>query len=282
MKWWELSFKSPGLPLEDASYELSALATISGITILESTILCYFRGTEEDLGYVKEAATSIGLQLTSVKEVPDIAWTQLSPDVWEIVRYKNFTIVPIRSDEDLLSESQIAGGEVGIIPGAGFGTGHHATTKMMMGFLDQMKSSGFSPPEHVLDIGTGSGILSIVCARLWGSHADGTDIDTDALNNAAGNAKINKLEKLVRLSNQRLHHFERVYHLVLANIYTEVLLSMQHHFLRLTQPGSVILVSGVKDSDAESIRAAMTLPEWRLLESCSQEGWCAMKLVRER
>jgi len=89
-----------------------------------------------------------------------------------------------------------------INPGMGFGTGTHATTRMTLEFLCELVRPGMS----VLDVGTGSGILAIAAALLGAGPIVALDIDADALDNAVGNLRLNRLGDAVEL---RLGSIER-------------------------------------------------------------------------
>jgi ribosomal protein L11 methyltransferase len=131
-----------------------------------------------------------------------------------------------------------------IQPSMGFGTGHHATTRLMLKALQTIDLHR----RKVLDIGCGSGVLAIAAAGLGARSAIGVDIDPDALQSAAENVRLNGVEERVRLQQCDFRELRSSSAVVLANL-TGALLEQQASALAsLVDPGGHLLASGFMDT----------------------------------
>jgi len=140
---------------------------------------------------------------------------------------------------------------IDITPGMAFGTGTHATTILCIEALEErIKKRGLS----VLDVGTGSGILSIIAAKLGAQEVCGIDIDGVALENARENLEKNHVSDIVKIKKGSLSVLHGKFDVIVANIDLKSLRKMRNSLLgRLNHRGSLIL-SGILEKDKERIR----------------------------
>ncbi len=159
-----------------------------------------------------------------------------------------------------------------IDPGAAFGTGTHATTAMCLALLDQFAA----PSQTVLDIGCGSGILSIAAVLLGAERATGIDIDPVAVKVAQENAALNglsaKTEFLVGNLNKEITNR---YSVVCANIVADVIMALAPDVPGLLVPGGRFLCSGIIDSRAEEVRAALLQAGLQITNTVTESNWVA-------
>lgn len=159
-----------------------------------------------------------------------------------------------------------------IDPGAAFGTGTHATTAMCLALLDQF----ITPNQTVLDIGCGSGILSIAAVLLGAERATGIDIDPVAVKVARENAALNglseKTEFLVGNLNEKI---TSRYSVVCANIVADVIMALAPDVPGLLAPGGRFLCSGIIDSRAEKVRAALLRAGLQITNTVTESNWVA-------
>ena len=159
-----------------------------------------------------------------------------------------------------------------IDPGAAFGTGTHATTAMCLALLDQF----ITPNQTVLDIGCGSGILSIAAVLLGAERATGIDIDPVAVKVARENAALNglseKTEFLVGNLNEKITNR---YSVVCANIVADVIMALAPDVPGLLAPGGRFLCSGIIDSRAEEVRAALLRAGLQITNTVTESNWVA-------
>ena len=164
-------------------------------------------------------------------------------------------------------------------PGLTFGTGSHATTRLCLTALEKTVAQG----DRVLDLGCGSGILSIAALRLGASQALAVDIDDKCLDVAYENAALNGIGKdryTVRvgdvLSDGSLRReLEGSYDIVVANIVADVIIALAPLVPSMLRPGGTFLGSGIIDDRAEEVRAALEAAGWTVLETQSADGWFA-------
>ena len=162
-----------------------------------------------------------------------------------------------------------------IDPENAFGSGDHETTRLVLAFLDERIRGG----ERVLDVGCGSGILSIAAVRLGAAFARAIDVEDDAVVVTMRNAALNAVPTRIRASTTPLGEIEGTYDIVLANIETKVLVHMTEPLRARVAPSGILVLSGILCSEWDEIRAAYR--SWHL-DAFAEEGeWCACLLRPE-
>jgi ribosomal protein L11 methyltransferase len=132
-----------------------------------------------------------------------------------------------------------------------FGTGTHATTKMCIQALEQrLWKRGLS----VLDVGTGSGILLIVAARLGAGEVWGVDIDGVAIENARENVRQNGISDIVRIRKGRVGDIRKRFDVVVANIDLRSLERMRWSLTHHLKSKGFLILSGVLEGDGDRLR----------------------------
>ena len=162
-------------------------------------------------------------------------------------------------------------------PGLTFGTGSHATTRLCLQVLDTHIHGG----ESVLDLGCGSGILSIAALRLSAARAFACDIDEKCVDVAYENAALNGIGKdryTVRwgdvLSDEALRQeMGGGYDVVVANIVADVIMGLSGSVRPFLKAGGLFLCSGIIDDRAEEVLAKLKGDGWDVFEQRSSEGW---------
>lgn len=157
-----------------------------------------------------------------------------------------------------------------IEPKMAFGTGHHATTALCLECISSLHRSGrLDAQTRYLDLGTGSGILGIGCAKL-GASGVGIDNDPVAIENAEENIRINGVADKMRLVLGSIDTAgEAVFDLVVANILAEPLIQLAPEIQARIAPGGVLVLSGILAIQADQVAAAyealgMPAPEIRV------------------
>ena len=169
--------------------------------------------------------------------------------------------------------------EVAIIiePGAAFGDGRHPTTRLAVEGLETICHPADGDRRPVIrcgiDIGTGSGILAIVAARLGVDWLDAIDIDPCALNEAQRNIRHNQLLDRVNLRQQDLESLETVYDLLLANLRIPTLCGLAKWARGHIRTSGYLVFSGFREHEYPTLREAYPESTHRLLWSRTQAGW---------
>jgi len=140
---------------------------------------------------------------------------------------------------------------IDITPGMAFGTGTHATTKLCIRALEEtLKNRALT----VLDVGTGSGILSIVAARLGAREVLGLDTDGEAAEMARENVGRNRVSDVVKIRKGSIGKIRTRFDLVIANIDLKNLKRMRWPLLRHLRSKGFLILSGILEEEREKIR----------------------------
>ena len=141
-------------------------------------------------------------------------------------------------------------------PGMAFGTGHHPTTRMCLEQLEER----ITPGMRVLDLGTGSGILSIAAAKLGAEEVTALDIDPVALKAARTNLQGNGVDSKVRTARGSLPHpqvADASFALAVANITAKAIISNAHHLAEVLVADGVLVVSGIIKEHQDIVEEAL-------------------------
>ena len=164
-----------------------------------------------------------------------------------------------------------------IDPGAAFGTGTHATTKMCLELLEKYVYDD----STLLDIGSGSGILSIGAVLLGAKNADGVDIDPVAVKVAAENAEINGVEdKTNYILGDLCDKITDKYDIVCANIVADVIISLLSNVEQFMKNDSIFLCSGIIDMREDDVKAAFNKYGFTVIDEAECENWRAFAVKK--
>jgi ribosomal protein L11 methyltransferase len=161
--------------------------------------------------------------------------------------------------------------------GMAFGSGGHASTHLSIKALETL----VAPDARVLDVGTGTGILALVAARLGASAVDAVDIDPVAVRVARENAESNDVSHIVTIAVGSVGQgepFQGEYDLVVANILAEVLVDRAPDLAKAVRAGGTIILSGIIDSKETAVREAFEALGLHLVRRDELDDWVMMVL----
>ena len=172
-----------------------------------------------------------------------------------------------------------------IDPGMAFGTGTHPTTQLCLELLEKVFEDSPSPPRRVIDVGCGSGILSIAALKLGAVEALGVDIDPESIKNSRENADTNGIGSELALGVGSVGEVLdgrfpwRSAGLVLANILAPVIIRLLDAGLKeLVEPGGAIILSGILKEQAQGVIETGQAKGLRLEESRRIGDWVALEM----
>ena len=224
-------------------YEVAAIAEST-----PDTWHIFFDGVgERDRAADELAGQFFELSISPI-DVPDDDWVAKSQADLRAVRVGNIVVAP-PWDVPASDGSPIV---IVIRPSMGFGTAHHATTRLCLAALQDLDPRG----REVIDVGTGSGVLAIAASRLGAATVVGIDDDPDALQAAEDNLTLNRDAKVsLRAGDARaigLLGFD----LVMANLTGTLLATAAVQLRGLAKPGGLLVLSGLLENEEAMVRAA--------------------------
>jgi ribosomal protein L11 methyltransferase len=160
-------------------------------------------------------------------------------------------------------------------PGQAFGTGLHPSTHLCLTLLTRRLSS--RQEGGLLDVGCGSGILSLAALQLGVETAMGVDIDARAVGVAERNAVLNGLQERVQFLYGSVESVTGQFTLITANIYLGPLIDMMAHFVQRLVPRGIVILSGILVHQELALRAAMQATGLEVRSRLEEAGWVALE-----
>ncbi|MDO4314917.1 MAG: 50S ribosomal protein L11 methyltransferase [Oscillospiraceae bacterium] len=234
------------------------------------------------LQQLKAERTDCGTLLMTMDNLQEADWENNWKQFYKPMEIgERLLVIPQWEQDDPKVRRALESGRVPLIlePGLTFGTGSHATTRLCLTALERAVKGG----ERVLDLGCGSGILSIAALRLGAASALAVDIDDKCLDIAYENAAMNGIGKdacTVRVGDVLWDGALRAelgggYDVVLANIVADVIIGLAPVVRSLLAEGGVFLCSGIIDERAEEVAEQLRRAGLEIVETRSAEGWYA-------
>ena len=246
-----------------------------------SHIKLYLEDTDTAaLSRLEAAAAQLGLPM-DVKTMAETNWEESWKDNYPAVEVgENLIVVPYWAADETNGRTPVI-----LDPGLTFGTGAHASTQMVMEFMEQCVKSG----DRCLDLGSGSGILSIAALRLGAGSAIGVDIDPKAESIARENAAYNgfaapqftALTGNVTEDTDLMNHLQQQeYDLVLVNIVADVIIGLAPILPAFLSERSILLCSGILDVRLEDVKTALEAAGLEIVQIKAKEDWRSIRAKR--
>ncbi len=246
----------------------------------EQAILHLYLDPEENpaeaVAFLSERFTAESIPFTALQNtVSETDWA----NNWK----KYFKPLPV-GDKLLICPTWEQPGEVGdravlsIDPGLAFGTGGHDTTRLVLEELERY----VTPDTDLLDVGCGSGILSIAALLLGAKTAFGIDIDPLAVKTAAENGALNGFTapRFIAREGDLAKDVKGQYHVVAANIVADAIIALSPAVPQFLAPGGVYVVSGIIDTREAEVQAALAACGFTVKTRREHGGWLCLVCVR--
>lgn len=248
---------------------------------------------EELMNSIKEGIeelrtfVEVGAGTIEVSETEDKDWINNWKEFFKPFRVDDSIV--IKPTWETLENSKEEDIVIEIDPGVAFGTGSHETTKLcILNIKKYLKENA-----KVLDVGCGSGILSIIALKLGATTVAATDIDPNAVTAAHENAEVNhvvacdSLEELENdknqmaimagdiISDERFRHMlgKESYDLVVANILADVIIPLSGVIAENMKPDGLFISSGIIEMKREEVKAALLKNQFEIVEETKMGDW---------
>ncbi|GGH62444.1 ribosomal protein L11 methyltransferase [Filimonas zeae] len=220
-----------------------------------------------DAAWFKTVAEENGVSY-SLSEIQDQNWNSIWESQFEPVVVDEFAAIRASFHAPITSVKY----EIVITPKMSFGTGHHATTYMMM---QEMAKLDFTNKE-VFDFGTGTGILAVLAEKMGARELLGIDNDDWSIENAKENLAANGCTK-IEIEKKDHPATEKLFDIILANINKHILLAYMKDLAVQLKKGGIILLSGLLEEDETDIKEAIVKAGITHMETVKREKWICMR-----
>lgn len=212
-----------------------------------------------------------GENAIQTNEVDEEDWATAWKKYYHPVKISGrFTIVPTWEEYEPVESDELI---IELDPGMAFGTGTHPTTVMCLQALEKYVKSG----DTVVDVGTGSGVLSIGAALLGASRVHALDLDQVAVVAAKENIELNHVEKIVEVKHGNLlDSIKEPAEIIIANILAEVIISFSQDAYSILPENGLFIVSGIIGQKRDLVKDDLISKGFEIIESVLMEDWVAI------
>ena len=228
-------------------------------------------GIKELINNLVKYDIDLGANKVTISEVNEEEWAtawkkyyhpvKISEQITIVPTWEEYT--PVSSDEKIIE----------LDPGMAFGTGTHPTTILCIQALEKRVKPGM----HIIDVGTGSGVLTIAAAKYGAEEILALDLDEVAVNSAKINCKLNKVhDKVTIKQNDLLKGVEFEADIIVANILAEVIVRFTDDVERLLKPGGLFISSGIIKQKRAEVEEAIVNSGLVIDEVVTMEDWVSI------
>jgi ribosomal protein L11 methyltransferase len=227
------------------------------------------------LANLKSFDINIGDQVLNTALVDEEDWATAWKQYYHPVKIsERFTIQPTWENYEPVSTDELI---IELDPGMAFGTGTHPTTVMCLQALEKVVKSG----DTVVDVGTGSGVLSIGAALLGASKVHALDLDEVAVKSAQENVILNKVDHIVEVFHGNLlDSVNNPSDVVVGNLLAEIIISFTDDAFSIVKPGGKYITSGIIGFKKDEVKQALEKSGFVIDEILMMEDWVAMIATR--
>lgn len=237
----------------------------------------------ETVDAIKEAVNNlilfnidIGKNSVSVSEVNEEEWATAWKKYYHPVKIsERFTVVPTWEEYTPVSSDELI---IELDPGMAFGTGTHPTTVMSIQGLERIVKED----DVVIDVGTGSGVLSIAAAMLGAKKVTALDLDEVAVESAKMNIELNKVHPVVDVfQNNLLEGIKVKADVIVANILAEVIVRFTDAAAQCLKPGGFFITAGIIGQKKDEVKESIEAAGFQIEETVQMEDWVSFIAKRK-
>lgn len=206
----------------------------------------------------------------SAEDVENKNWNEEWEKKIQVIKVTDKIVIKPSFREYVANEGEIV---ITIDPKMSFGTGEHETTKLILGFLENYISCG----ANVLDVGSGTAILSIASAKLGAQSVIAIDNDELCLENGLENVAVNNVENIVRVYHKEIKDIQEInFDVILANINRHILIDIAEEIKKKIKSQGILILSGLLITDEEEIISIYNSVGFEYLKNKHLNEWTAL------
>ena len=230
-----------------------------------------FKGELEQLGQNINIGEFFKIETTTIK---DSDWENSWKDYFDILNIgEKFVIVPTWREYENEENKYV----INIDPGMAFGTGGHETTSLCIKNLKKY----VKPHDNIIDVGCGSGILSIAASYLTDGEIKAVDLDKLAVDVSRENFALNNLENRITVEEASLLTKEtKKYNVIIANILAHIIELMLDDAYKLLEDGGYYITSGIIKDKKDELLEKMLERGFKLVEETSDNEWYSFVVTK--
>ncbi len=266
----EYRFEISGTKREMLIASLAA-AGCSAFEEQEDALLAFYPESEDNEELLRSIAADYSLEYGR-RSIPPQNWNASWESSFEPVVVPGFCTVRA----DFHAPARDTPYEIVITPKMSFGTGHHATTRLMMQAISGLDLKG----KSVFDFGTGTGILAILAAMLGASRISAIDNDPWSVENARENVAANAQPGIAVAEGSIENLGGERFDIILANINRHILLHYMQDMAAALNPGGTLLLSGILSADEDVVSGAAQDAGFRKQRRLQEKDWIALQFGR--
>lgn len=210
----------------------------------------------------------IGTGKVTVTEVEEEDWATSWKKFYKPVKISDkIMIKPTWEPDELVSDDTLI---IELDPGMAFGTGTHPTTMLCVQALEQYVKAN----DTVIDVGCGSGVLSIAAGLLGAEKVYAYDLDDVAVSSTEKNASLNKLDKVIHATqNNLLEGMKETVQIIVSNILAEIIITFVNDAWNRLSEGGYFITSGIISEKRELVETALQESGFTVVKTNEQNGW---------
>lgn len=225
---------------------------------------------EQEIKGLTELGLDPGVATVTVRIADEEEWANEWKKYYHPVRVTDRLTIKPTWEEYTPTADEIV---IELDPGMAFGTGTHPTTNLCLRTLERV----IKPGDTIVDVGCGTAILSIACAKMGAESVLALDLDPVAVEVARENVELNNAsDKVTVRANDLLKGVDSRYDVVVANILAEIILLMVGQAREVMKPDGTFITSGIIKEKADLVRAELLANGFQIVDTITEEDWVAL------